>query len=200
MGKYAVAGQRFESFRPGYQVVKDQEDVPRHALPVLSAGITSDNRTVVLQTAGANRSCKLRRDDPHAPGAGPGKTTLAHLRHKMTWISFRLTGVETKVDPAWVKKAGAVGCRFGSSRWRGLSLLPAKNIGRCSNACKNPARSSSVANSTLVNAASHDSTRCKIGLQIPPETVTVVFKSNVRLDLKNCPQVRIKRSAPGKCG
>src|SRR5439155_20197568 len=50
-GRYVTAGDRFESFRPGYQAVKDQLSLPRYELRVLSAGITPDGRALVLQTA-----------------------------------------------------------------------------------------------------------------------------------------------------
>ncbi len=63
MGRYVTAGERFESFRPGYQAVKDQREIPRYDLPVLSAGITPDNRTLILQslprTTAVNYAVKL---------------------------------------------------------------------------------------------------------------------------------------------
>lgn len=49
-GQYLSAGDRFESLRPGYQVVQDQLVVPRYEVPVLSATITTDRRTLVLAT------------------------------------------------------------------------------------------------------------------------------------------------------
>lgn len=50
-GPNVSAGDRYERFRPGYQVVKDQMNAPRWSLPVLSAGLSSDARCVVLRTA-----------------------------------------------------------------------------------------------------------------------------------------------------
>jgi len=49
-GKYAFAGDRFETIRPGYEVVKQQVATPRHNVPVLSAGLSADSRTLVLNT------------------------------------------------------------------------------------------------------------------------------------------------------
>jgi putative heme-binding domain-containing protein len=49
-GKYVCAGDRFESLRPGYQVVQDQLAVPRYDISVLSTTITADRRTLVLAT------------------------------------------------------------------------------------------------------------------------------------------------------
>jgi hypothetical protein len=51
MGKYVTAGERFESFRPGYQVVKNQQTMPRFELPVESAHVREDKRSFLLRTA-----------------------------------------------------------------------------------------------------------------------------------------------------
>lgn len=50
MGTHVAAGDRFESMRPGYQVVKDQMKVGRYQLQVLSAAITPDRREIALTT------------------------------------------------------------------------------------------------------------------------------------------------------
>ena len=50
MGAYVAAGDRFETMRPGYQVVKDQTKVGRYQLPVLSAAITQDRREMIIVT------------------------------------------------------------------------------------------------------------------------------------------------------
>jgi putative heme-binding domain-containing protein len=49
-GKYVRPGDRFESLRPGYAVVKMQLNAPRYQLPVLGAQVTSDRRTLILST------------------------------------------------------------------------------------------------------------------------------------------------------
>ncbi|HEV3263555.1 MAG TPA: ThuA domain-containing protein [Gemmataceae bacterium] len=50
-GRYVRAGDRFESLRPGYEVVKQQQATPRFNLPVYGAQVTGDRRTLVLATA-----------------------------------------------------------------------------------------------------------------------------------------------------
>jgi putative heme-binding domain-containing protein len=50
MGKYVTAGNRFETFRPGYKAVERQLKVPRYKLPILSAGISADGRSIILDT------------------------------------------------------------------------------------------------------------------------------------------------------
>src|SRR5262249_34217040 len=50
MGEYVSAGDRFEGMWPGYQAVKDQRPVSRYELPVLSASLSRDTRSIILQT------------------------------------------------------------------------------------------------------------------------------------------------------
>ncbi|KAF0177399.1 MAG: Heme-binding protein [Limisphaerales bacterium] len=50
-GKCVMPGDRFEAMYPGYQVVKDQKATPRYDVPVLSASVTPDRRTILLHTA-----------------------------------------------------------------------------------------------------------------------------------------------------
>ena len=47
-GRYVAAGDRYESFRPGYQVVRDQMAAPRRDVPVLSASLSADKRTITF--------------------------------------------------------------------------------------------------------------------------------------------------------
>lgn len=50
-GVHVAAGDRFEAFVPGYQVVKDQATVQKVELPVYSAALGADLRSVVLRTS-----------------------------------------------------------------------------------------------------------------------------------------------------
>ncbi|HAN96966.1 MAG TPA: hypothetical protein DCQ98_05815 [Planctomycetaceae bacterium] len=47
-GPFVAAGDRFETLRPGYQVVADQLRRPRFPLPVRSVQLTADRRTLIL--------------------------------------------------------------------------------------------------------------------------------------------------------
>jgi len=49
-GRYVMPGDRFETIRPGYQVVRDQLAQPRYAVEVLGTGISPDSRTLTLTT------------------------------------------------------------------------------------------------------------------------------------------------------
>jgi putative heme-binding domain-containing protein len=49
-GKYVAAADRFETIRPGYQVVYDQLAAPRHVHEILSTQLSPDRRTLTLVT------------------------------------------------------------------------------------------------------------------------------------------------------
>jgi putative heme-binding domain-containing protein len=74
-GRYVRAGDRFETIRPPYAVVQQQMAEPRFRLPVLSAALTPDRRTLVLATAAhpgaAHYALTLPgMGRPRKPGAG----------------------------------------------------------------------------------------------------------------------------------
>jgi len=48
-GKYVNAGDRYETIRPGYQVVRDQMAAPRRWIDVQSLSISADHRTLILR-------------------------------------------------------------------------------------------------------------------------------------------------------
>lgn len=48
-GEYVSAGDRFETVRPGYQVVRDQLAAPRRKIAAESLQLTPDSRTLVLR-------------------------------------------------------------------------------------------------------------------------------------------------------
>ncbi|MDB5312940.1 MAG: hypothetical protein JWO38_7142 [Gemmataceae bacterium] len=104
-GRYVRAGDRFESLWPGYAVVQAEKTTPRYDVPVHSAQLTPDRRTLILAT------------DPHPaavhyaltlPGMGrpskesPPKGTLP--QHPQVDLDFDLSGCEA----AWTGKDGTV--------------------------------------------------------------------------------------------
>jgi putative heme-binding domain-containing protein len=50
-GRHASAGDRFETMRPGYQVVRNQLATPRFNVPVQKLELSPDRRTLVISTA-----------------------------------------------------------------------------------------------------------------------------------------------------
>jgi putative heme-binding domain-containing protein len=49
-GKYVSPGDRFETMRPGYQVVQNELSTPRFDVPVLGANLSSDGQTLIFRT------------------------------------------------------------------------------------------------------------------------------------------------------
>ena len=90
-GAYVRAGDRFETIRPGYKVVKRQQVAPKHPLRISQS--RSDGRTLRLTTT-----------------AHPWRATYAlSLPDRGVYLDYDLSGVEAKWIPA----------REGESEWRG---------------------------------------------------------------------------------
>lgn len=119
-GRYVRAGDRFESIWPGYAVVQMQKASPRFDVPVRSAQLTPDRRTLVLAT------------DPHSaavhysltlPGMGrpsADKMPKGALRQVPDIdLDFDLTGCEAKWIPAG-----------GGSAWTGWLPHPDLEVAR----------------------------------------------------------------------
>jgi putative heme-binding domain-containing protein len=91
-GKYVQPGDRFESQRPGYEVVRRQTITPRFELPVWTAQVTGDRRTLVLTTAPHSESASYAVT---LPGMGrPSKPAPGELpQHPAIDLGYDLTGV-----------------------------------------------------------------------------------------------------------
>ncbi|MEQ1858351.1 MAG: ThuA domain-containing protein [Chthoniobacteraceae bacterium] len=50
-GRHVFAADRYESLRPGYQVVRDQLAAPRFGVPILGTSLSQDGRTLTIRTA-----------------------------------------------------------------------------------------------------------------------------------------------------
>ena len=55
-GRYVAAADRWETFRPGYAVVKMQQEQPRRALAVQTARLSADRRNLILETEPRRRA------------------------------------------------------------------------------------------------------------------------------------------------
>jgi len=108
-GKYVAAGDRFETLRPGYQVVQDQLAEPRYEVPILSANVTADRRTIVLTTTPQTMAVNYALTLPRFGAPQDSDEAKKQLpQEPATDLAFDLTGVEAR----WVDKAGA-------TRWTG---------------------------------------------------------------------------------
>jgi len=174
MGKYATAGERFESFRPGYQVVKNQRTMPRFELAVESARV-EDNRSLILQTSARTEAVNYAWTFPGAIAGGNSDIDL----------QTDLTGVEAIWQPTQ-----------GDGRWSGwlphLDLAATRGLTKGSSVHEQffkgierkgqlTLRGQLDLFSMLHPAVQPES---KLDYEYPPETVTLVLKSNSKLDLK----------------
>lgn len=91
-GEFVAAGDRFESIRPGYAVTKIQQSVIRESLPIYSAAVTADQRTLVFQTGRYSQpvSYALR-----LPGLGRERPTAPWITQESAVdLAFSLQGVQ----------------------------------------------------------------------------------------------------------
>lgn len=169
MGTHVAAGDRFESMRPGYQVVKDQMKVGRYELPVLSASITADQREIVLLTEprveDSNYAVAIFKD-----GEASETSDIDVLAD--------LNGVEAQRgnDTVWLPH---------------LDLGVAREFTAASERHRNFLKNSAGENVTLrtqldLNQMLRPAIQpgATLNYQYPLETVTVVFESDAALDLR----------------
>ncbi len=100
-GQYVRPGDRFEQKRPGYEAVRRQLAAPRYDLPVRSAGVSGDRRTLILTTDAMPEAASyaLTLDGfgrPDRPGAGELR------QYPSVDIGYDLCGVEA----SWRAKDG----------------------------------------------------------------------------------------------
>ena len=100
-GEHVRAGDRFESLWPGYAVVQMQKAAPRYDVPVRSAQLTPDRRTLVLATDPLPPGCHYALT---LPGMGrPEKAAIGTLpQHAAIDLDFNLSGCEA----TWKSKDG----------------------------------------------------------------------------------------------
>lgn len=105
-GPFVRAGDRFESFRPGYAVVERQMASPRALLPVHGASIAADGRAMLLNTGEYSRAVHYAVMLP-GPKREPANTAIAGALPQMPVIelTYDLSGVSAE----WRPKAGGAG-------------------------------------------------------------------------------------------
>lgn len=186
-GLHVAAGDRFEAFVPGYQVVKDQATIARHDVPVLSAVLAPDLRSLTLRTAprtaATNYAVKLPEGIATERPRDPARKELS--QHAAIDLLTDLTGVEAE----WRDASGAV-------QWRGwLPHLDLKVARELTAASEEHARLFALLNSPgklalrtqldlhlMLRTAIQPG--AKIDFEYPAETVTVTFKSGGPLAVK----------------
>src|SRR5262249_2828090 len=99
-GAHVRPGDRFETLRPGYEVVRQQFQAPRHDLPVLSAQVTGDRRHPVLTTAPHAEAVSYALTLPGLGAVGKGAGGLP--QHPAIDLGYDLSGVAA----SWQAKPG----------------------------------------------------------------------------------------------
>jgi len=187
MGRYVTAGERFESFRPGYQAVKIQRTMPRFEWPVASVEILPDHRTLVVETGPRNEAVNYALTLP-AP-KGKGKAADTSQSTEIDLLSD-LTGAEA----IWQEPDG-------KTNWSGwlphLDLIAARGFTAASlehqklfKALRKAAKLSLCCQLDLWQML-HPATQpgSKLDYEYPPEAVTVVLKTDGKLEAQTTAKV-----------
>ncbi|MBL9201301.1 MAG: c-type cytochrome [Opitutaceae bacterium] len=186
-GPHVAAGDRFEAFVPGYQVVKDQATVARHDVPVLSAVLAPDLRSLTLRTAPRMEATNYAVQLPEGPASErPRDTGRKELAQRAAIdLLTDLTGVEAE----WRDAAGAL-------QWRGWLphfdlkvgrefTAPSDEHARLLALLKTPGVLTLRAQLDLhLMLRPAIQPGAKLDFEYPAETVTVTFKAGGRLGLK----------------
>jgi putative heme-binding domain-containing protein len=186
-GVHVAAGDRFEAFAPGYQVVKEQATVARRDVPVLSAVLAPDLHSLTLRTAPRMEATNYAVKLPEGSVAErPRDATRGELAQQAALdVLTDLTGVEAE----WRDAAGAV-------QWRGW--LPHLDLGAAR--VFTAASAEHVRLFALLQTPGQLTLRAQLDLHLmlrpaiqpgakldyeyPAETVTVAFKAGGRLGLR----------------
>lgn len=91
-GRHVSSGDRFESLRPGYQAVQDQLVTSREEVRILSANVTSDNRTVIFRTTPQTVALNYALALPKLAPTQKAKNEIP--QHETIDLVTDLTGIE----------------------------------------------------------------------------------------------------------
>lgn len=179
-GTYVRAGDRFETLSPGYAAVQAQKMATRHDVPLRSAQLTPDGRTLVFATDPMSKAYHYALE---LPGMGRPATDSAIdgtlPQHAAIDLDFDLTGCDAVWTPA-----------DGGPAWTGwlphFDLEVSRRLTHGSGphdalwaAMQKPGelllRGQLELTDMLRPAVQHGS---KIDYEYPPETVIVAFNSS----------------------
>ncbi len=186
-GQHVAAGDRFETFVPGYKVVKDQALVARYDVPVLSAGLAPDLRSLVLRVAPRTEPEAYAVMLPDgAEASRPAATARGELpQHAAIDLLTDLAGVEAE----WRDAAGR-------TEWKGwlphLDLAVARELtapsaehARLFELLQQPGRltlRTQLDLHLMLRPAIQPG--AKLDFEYPAETVTIGLKSAARLEVR----------------
>ncbi|HWF20464.1 MAG TPA: c-type cytochrome, partial [Verrucomicrobiae bacterium] len=193
MGRYVTAGERFESFRPGYQAVLDQQKIKRYDLPILSAAIASDNRSIIFQTVprvtAVNYAIKLPEGSQTERAFNPERHELPQfaamdVMADLTGVEATWTGAHDKTNTViWLPHPNLNVSREltapSGEHHAFFELLKQKGT-------------LTLRGQLDLDSMLHPKVQpgAKLDYEYPPEKVTVILKSRERLKVKS--DARIK--------
>ncbi len=185
-GPYVAAGDRFETLAPGYKVVKEQAQVARHDVPVLSAGLAQDLTSLVLRTAPRIHPEPYAVQLPDGPEAKrPASAPGERPQHAAIDLLTDLAGVEAE----WRDAAGRI-------EWKGwlphLDLAVARELtapsaehARLFALLRQPGRltlRTQLDLHLMLRPAIQPG--AKIEFEYPAETVTLALRAPARLEVR----------------
>ena len=167
MGLHVAAGDRFEGMRPGYQVVKDQMQIARYQLPVLSTALSPDRREIALhterKTVDSNYAAAIRKG-----GGLPDMDVLSDLNGVEVHIGTErhwLPHADLNVARELTKASESHRRLFRNAAQRGMALKMQLDLHLMLRPAIQPGS--------------------KLDYDYPPEHVTVVLESDKRLEVKS---------------
>jgi len=196
MGRHVTAGEQFESFRPGYEAVKNQMTVPRYEVEVSSMEVGADGRSLVVRSAPRTEALNYGLT---LPEFGRTSRVRDEGRHELRqYAGIDLLADLTGVEATWQDAAGKVG-------WSGWLPHPDLTVARGLTAAseehqrlfqlmKTPG-TLTVRGQLDVWSMLHPAVQpgAKLDYEYPPETVTVVFKSANPLGLRRTVKASMQR-------
>ncbi|MSU57215.1 MAG: c-type cytochrome [Pedosphaera sp.] len=170
VGKYVTTGERFESFRPGYQVVMNQKTMPRFELATEATTFAPDRRSLTLKTP------------EHTEAVNYALTlgSATDVMHDLTGVVWSSRPSDRSSSAYWVgwlphlDLAAVRGFTAGSEHHEGFFNL-LKKQGTLT------LRAQLDLYSMLHPAVQPDA---KLDYEYPPERVTLVLRSDSKFDLK----------------
>ena len=118
-GRAVSPADRYESLRPGYEVVGRQQAAPRFQLPILSAHITSDLRSLLLTTAPHPEASSYTLTLPASLREAPEPQSAPLKQGHEVDLGYDLSGVEA----VWAPLSGEAG-------WTGWLPHPSLAVSR----------------------------------------------------------------------
>jgi putative heme-binding domain-containing protein len=98
-GKHVSAGDRFESIRPGYQVVRDQMAAPRRWVEAQSLSLSGDQRTLILHVPRQTEAVTYAVTLPCPPSwRATGEGLKGIEQHPEMDVAIALHGIEATLE------------------------------------------------------------------------------------------------------